>query len=186
MKHLPLKAVMTRLKIIETDEGYELHSPAGAAKYDAWGGRCEVNGIPEYFPSSISLEKRKRVPAATAESSSDDTDATIQDGGITNAKIGNELHSYNTPNAKYTVSIGVSRNELHQNKVTFTTNGFGIYSGINSNMETIIQNAMAANEETERLRKAMKDAAADGAKQALDTIAKDFRSNGHLRRLLGI
>ncbi|HHA1179199.1 TPA: hypothetical protein ACOEEO_001716 [Enterobacter asburiae] len=63
MKHLPLKAVMTGLEIIETDEGYELHSPAGEAKYDAWGARREVNGIPEYFPSSISM--KKRVPAAT-------------------------------------------------------------------------------------------------------------------------
>lgn len=65
MKHLPLKAVMTGLEIIETDEGYELHSPAGTAKYDAWGGRCEVNGIPEYFPSSISMKKRE--PAATGD-----------------------------------------------------------------------------------------------------------------------
>ncbi|EPS7008762.1 phage tail tip fiber protein [Enterobacter hormaechei] len=63
MKHLPLKAVMIGLDIIETDEGYELHSPAGEAKYDAWGARREVNGIPEYFPSSISM--KKRVPAAT-------------------------------------------------------------------------------------------------------------------------
>ncbi|WP_223862534.1 phage tail tip fiber protein [Enterobacter ludwigii] len=63
MKHLPLKAVMTGLEIIETDEGCELHSPAGEAKYDAWGARREVNGIPEYFPLSISM--KKRVPAAT-------------------------------------------------------------------------------------------------------------------------
>lgn len=65
MKHLPLKAVMTGLEIIETDEGYELHSPAGEAKYDAWGARREVNGIPEYFPSSISMKKRVR--AATGD-----------------------------------------------------------------------------------------------------------------------
>lgn len=65
MKHLPLKAVMTGLEIIETDEGYELHSPAGEAKYDAWGSRREVNGIPEYFPSSISMKKRE--PAATGD-----------------------------------------------------------------------------------------------------------------------
>ncbi|WP_258318446.1 Fur-regulated protein [Enterobacter ludwigii] len=54
---------MTGLEIIETDEGCELHSPAGEAKYDAWGARREVNGIPEYFPLSISM--KKRVPAAT-------------------------------------------------------------------------------------------------------------------------
>lgn len=65
MKHLPLKAVMTGLEIIKTDEGYELHSPAGEAKYDAWGVRCEVNGIPEYFPSSISM--KYCMPAATVD-----------------------------------------------------------------------------------------------------------------------
>lgn len=58
MKHLPLKAVMAGLEIIETDGGYELHSPAGKAKYDVWGARREVIGIPEYFPSSISMKKR--------------------------------------------------------------------------------------------------------------------------------
>ncbi|HEM8019703.1 TPA: DUF1983 domain-containing protein [Enterobacter chengduensis] len=56
---------MTGLEIIETDEGYELHSPAGEAKYDAWGARREVNGIPEYFPSSISIKNRK--PAETGD-----------------------------------------------------------------------------------------------------------------------
>lgn len=59
MKHLPPKTVMTRLNIIVTDEGYELESPAGTAKYDAWGARSEVNGIPEYFPASVSVENRE-------------------------------------------------------------------------------------------------------------------------------
>jgi hypothetical protein len=38
----------------KTDEGIELQSAAGTAKYDAWGARREVNGIPEYFPSPLS------------------------------------------------------------------------------------------------------------------------------------
>ncbi|EOD1211808.1 phage tail tip fiber protein [Salmonella enterica] len=49
---------MRSLHVIETDEGIELQSAAGTAKYDAWGARREVNGIPEYFPSSVTVNKR--------------------------------------------------------------------------------------------------------------------------------
>ncbi|ECS2602547.1 hypothetical protein AB4G24_004788, partial [Salmonella enterica] len=50
------------LHVIETDEGIELQSAAGTAKYDAWGARREVNGIPEYFPSSVTVNKRQPAP----------------------------------------------------------------------------------------------------------------------------
>ncbi|HHX3891611.1 hypothetical protein OGW08_02225 [Citrobacter sp. Cf122] len=45
---------------------------------------------------------------------------------------------------------------------------------------------LAANEEVERLRDAMKNAASEGVQQALAAVERDFRSNGKLRRLLGI
>lgn len=57
-KTLSLKDAMRSLHVIETDEGIELQSAAGTAKYDAWGARREVNGIPEYFPSSVTVNKR--------------------------------------------------------------------------------------------------------------------------------
>lgn len=57
-KPLSLKDAMSSLHIVETDEGIELQSAAGTAKYDAWGVRCKVNGIPEYFPSSVTVNKR--------------------------------------------------------------------------------------------------------------------------------
>lgn len=57
-KPLSLKDAMSSLHVIETDEGIELQSAAGTAKYDAWGARREVNGIPEYFPSSVTVNKR--------------------------------------------------------------------------------------------------------------------------------
>lgn len=53
---------MRSLHVIETDEGIELQSAAGTAKYDAWGARREVNGIPEYFPSSVTVNKRQPAP----------------------------------------------------------------------------------------------------------------------------
>ncbi|HHH4159320.1 phage tail tip fiber protein [Enterobacter cloacae] len=57
-KPLSLKDAMRSLHVIETNEGIELQSAAGTAKYDAWGARREVNGIPEYFPSSVTVNKR--------------------------------------------------------------------------------------------------------------------------------
>lgn len=56
MKRLPLKTVMNSLRIVTLECGYELHNAAGTAKYDAWGVREEVHGIPEYFPVTISLK----------------------------------------------------------------------------------------------------------------------------------
>lgn len=61
-KTLSLKDAMRSLHVIETDEGIELQSAAGTAKYDAWGARREVNGIPEYFPSSVTVNKRPQAP----------------------------------------------------------------------------------------------------------------------------
>lgn len=50
-----LKQAMQSLRIEKTENGYELHSPAGMAFYDFWGSRGEVRGIPEYFPTHISI-----------------------------------------------------------------------------------------------------------------------------------
>ena len=56
MKKLPLKTVMNGLRIVTLEDGYELHNAAGKAKYDVYGIREEVHGIPEYFPVSISIQ----------------------------------------------------------------------------------------------------------------------------------
>ncbi|MGQ7806776.1 hypothetical protein ACUN3I_14270 [Hafnia alvei] len=55
MKHLSLKDVMLTMKITVMDNGYQITNPAGTAQYDAWGSRATVNGIPEYFPLSLSI-----------------------------------------------------------------------------------------------------------------------------------
>lgn len=56
MKQLQLKDVMQRFTITAHENGYEVSNPAGTAQYDAWGARTTVNGIPEYFPRSISVK----------------------------------------------------------------------------------------------------------------------------------
>lgn len=62
MKKLNLKDAMQGLQVILTDDGYELRSAAGSACYDVWGVRTTVNGIPEYFPVSISVDNQRSKP----------------------------------------------------------------------------------------------------------------------------
>lgn len=228
MKRLPLKAVMTGLEIIETDEGYELHSPAGEAKYDACGTRREVNGIPEYFPSSISMKKRE--PAATGENKNyksgfeiaidagdaakaiDEIDEHIcnsdafkkltngwffeKDGTliinngqvfITDAKIGNALKSDGAISTSYTINLGISRNEPVKGNVTFTTDKFGLHSGANDNVDSLIKNAKASQTAIQNLEAKISPQASviSGFKEGIakavgDEIAKQLKPGGLL------
>lgn len=82
----------------------------------------------------------------------------------------------------YNISFGVRSDKPEQNKVAISTNEISIHA----NIEEILRNALAANEEVERLRDAMKNAANEGVQQALVAVERDFRSNGKLRRLLGV
>jgi len=52
---LTLNEVMGSLRVVCAPDGYELHSPAGVAYYDKNGVRNRVNGVPEYFPLSLSV-----------------------------------------------------------------------------------------------------------------------------------
>lgn len=56
MKHVTLKEANKSLRIIVKETGYELHSGAGFAEYDAFGCRGKVNGFPEFFPDRIAID----------------------------------------------------------------------------------------------------------------------------------
>ena len=105
-------------------------------------------------------------------------DATIANGAIHAAAIETPQPVTNI----YNISLGIRRDEPVQNKVAISTNEISIHA----NIEEVLRNALAANEEVERLRDAMKIAANEGVQQALVAVERDFRSNGKLRRLLGI
>lgn len=105
-------------------------------------------------------------------------DATIASGAIHAAAIETPQPVTNI----YNISLGIRRDEPVQNKVTISTNEISIHA----NIEEVLRNALAANEEVERLRDAMKNAANEGVQQALVAVERDFKSNGKLRRLLGI
>lgn len=105
-------------------------------------------------------------------------DATIANGAIHAAAIETPQPVTNI----YNINLGIQRDEPVQNKVTTSTNEISIHA----NIEEVLRNALAANEEVERLRDAMKNAANEGVQQALVAVERDFKSNGKLRRLLGI
>ncbi|MDT7446260.1 Fur-regulated protein [Citrobacter freundii] len=105
-------------------------------------------------------------------------DATIANGAIHAAAIETPQPVTNI----YNISLGIRRDEPVQNKVAISTNEISIHA----NIEEVLRNALAANEEVERLLDAMKNAANEGVQQALVAVERDFRSNGKLRRLLGI
>ncbi len=105
-------------------------------------------------------------------------DATIASGAIHAAAIETPQPATNI----YNINLGIQRDEPVQNKVTISTNEISIHA----NIEEVLRNALAANEEVERLRDAMKNAANEGVQQALVAVERDFKSNGKLRRLLGI
>ncbi|WP_338716672.1 hypothetical protein V8951_14430 [Raoultella ornithinolytica] len=56
MNRVTLKEANKSLRIIVKETGYELHSGAGFAEYDAFGCRGKVNGIPEFFPDRIAID----------------------------------------------------------------------------------------------------------------------------------
>ncbi|WP_407129502.1 hypothetical protein [Citrobacter cronae] len=105
-------------------------------------------------------------------------DATIASGAIHGAAIETPHPVTNI----YNISLGIRSDEPVRNKVAISTNEISIHA----NVEEVLRNALAANEEVERLRDAMKNAASEGVQQALAAVERDFRSNGKLRRLLGI
>lgn len=174
-KPLSLKDAMSSLHIVETDEGIELQSAAGTAKYDAWGVRCKVNGIPEYFPSSISVNNR---PPAPADDKTRNSHAFIASGVIHAAAIETPQLLTNI----YNISLGIRRDEPVQNKVTISADKFEVKSGVDTNLEAVLDNA---------LKNAAECAALDDAKQvaadqnAMGDLAKTIRKAIHNECLAG-
>ncbi|CZV21519.1 hypothetical protein [Enterobacter cloacae] len=184
MKHLPLKAVMTGLEIIETDEGYELHSPAGEAKYDACGTRREVNGIPEYFPSSISMKKRELAATGDNKNYRSGFEIAIDAGDAAKAIDEIDEHICNSDAFKKltngwffekdgTLIINNGQVFIRDEKsaVTVRVGKFGIHSGVDTNLDDIIKNSLASHAALQQIRK-------DIATVVEDEITKNLKPGG--------
>lgn len=138
---------------------------------DTSAAQKAIDELDQRIRDTVSFELiRNRVPFIK--------DAAIANGAIHAAAIDTPQPVTNI----YNISLGIRRDEPVRNKVAISTNEISIHA----NVEEVLRNALAANEEVERLRDAMKNAASEGVKQALAAVERDFRSNGKLRRLLGI
>lgn len=69
MKHVTLKEANKSLRIIVKESGYELHSGAGFAEYDAFGCRGKVNGFPEFFPDRIAIDGAVKLSSPECDTS---------------------------------------------------------------------------------------------------------------------
>ncbi|UAN58332.1 hypothetical protein [Serratia sp. JSRIV004] len=104
MKQLQLKDVMQRFTITTHEDGYEVSNPAGTAQYDACGARTTVNGIPEYFPSSISVKDGTKPEAVR-------TDAELASGGFPDAaKV--QAKQFKVYKAEMNISVNVDKDNL--------------------------------------------------------------------------
>lgn len=76
--------------------------------------------------------------------------------------------------------------ERVRKETTSVTWSGSLVLGINRNLDALIENALATNTESERIKEAMKEVARKAAADAVATVLKDFQTRGPLRRALGI
>mgnify|MGYP001098754067 FL=1 len=105
-------------------------------------------------------------------------DATIANGAIHAAAIDTPQPVTNI----YNISLGIQRDEPAQNKVTVSADKFEVKSGVDTNLEAVLDNALKNAAECAALDVA-KQVAAD--KKAMDELAKTIRKAIHNECLAG-
>lgn len=104
MKQPQLNDVMQRFTITAHENGYEVSNQAGTAQYDSWGARTTVNGIPEYFPRSISVKDGTKPDAAR-------TDGEVAFGGFPDAaKV--QAKKFKVYKAEMNISVDLDKGNL--------------------------------------------------------------------------
>ncbi|EOZ1448192.1 phage tail tip fiber protein [Enterobacter hormaechei] len=82
MKHLSLQQAMLGLRIVQTDHGMIIKSPAGSAEYDLKGRRTKVSGYPEYFPGQLRVKDMRTKTRGRVEMSGGELTAYGEDGSV--------------------------------------------------------------------------------------------------------
>ncbi|WP_313124519.1 hypothetical protein [Pseudescherichia sp.] len=59
MKYLSPQQAMLGMRVVLTDSGMIIKSPAGSAEYNLKGRRIKVTGYPEYFPGLLSVKDKR-------------------------------------------------------------------------------------------------------------------------------
>jgi len=59
MKYLSPQQAMLGMRVVLTDNGMIIKSPAGSAEYNLKGRRIKVTGYPEYFPGLLAVKDKR-------------------------------------------------------------------------------------------------------------------------------
>ena len=82
MKHLSLQQAMLGMRIVQTDHGMIIKSPAGSAEYNLKGRRIKVSGYPEYFPGQLRIKDKRTKPRGRVDISGGELTAYGEDGSV--------------------------------------------------------------------------------------------------------
>jgi len=87
MKYLSPQQAMLGMRVVLTDSGMIIKSPAGSAEYNLKGRRIKVTGYPEYFPGLLSVKDKRTKTGGWVNISAGEFTAYREDGSVS-ARIG--------------------------------------------------------------------------------------------------
>ncbi|MCU6205142.1 hypothetical protein [Enterobacter cloacae] len=146
-----------------------------------------INGdfTPDEVRDAVEYIKRLRKQKADEKAMAESSPYFVKDGQvfIKDAFIGNDLKSEISTN--YKINLGISGYDPVKGTVTFTTDKFGIHSGIDDNVDYLIKNAKASQAAMQNLETKISQQALviagfkdDIAKAVRDEIAKQLKPGG--------
>lgn len=112
MKYLSLQQAMLGMRVVLTDAGLLLKSPAGSAEYNRKGRRIKVNGHADYFPDHLRV-KDKRAPKGGYVRIENDYTTVFRGDGSARLRIGklnNDNAMGKNAHANYTTQLHINRN----------------------------------------------------------------------------
>lgn len=82
MKYLSLQQAMLGMRVVLTDTGVLLKSPAGSAEYNRKGRRIKVNGHADYFPDHLRVKDKRSPKGGYVQVGKDNTTVFRGDGSV--------------------------------------------------------------------------------------------------------
>lgn len=82
MKYLSPQQAMLGMRVVLTDYGMIIKSPAGSAEYNLKGRRIKVSGYPEYFPGQLRVKDKRTKTGGRMEISGSRITAYGEDGSV--------------------------------------------------------------------------------------------------------
>lgn len=182
MKYLSLEQAMLGMRVVLTDTGVLLKSPAGSAEYNHKGRRIKVNGHADYFPDHLRV-KDKRTPKGGYVSLGKDVTTVLRSDGTVGVRIG-KLDTANAiiknAQANYNVQMHINRNgEKYARGVGMTINNTATAWRLSDQMHEAIINAVRESDLFKSLVQSLDAQAASisGVQQAMRDAVTDAISN---------